>query len=109
MSNNRKVASTAKKVAKPEKKAKREKTVDGLYPQMYIGASGVCCRIGIHKKNFIKRLLEADDKNGFVSLFMFPLKEISKTNCTHFVLMRTDDDYLSEQDIVSNRIKELGL
>jgi len=39
MSNNRKVASTAKKVATPEKKAKREKALEGLYPQMYIGSS----------------------------------------------------------------------
>lgn len=109
MSNNRKTASTAKKAVRTNKKAVKEKSLKGIYPQMYIGSMGICCTLNILKKEFIKRLLEVESENGFVSLSLFPLKEISKNNCTHFVVIKDSDDYMSEEDIVSNRIKELGL
>lgn len=108
MSNNRKTASVAKKL-RNKKAVKKDAKVKGIYPQMYIGATGVCCKLNILKKRFVQALLDADDINGYVAVYLFPMENISKTGNTHFVIIRNDADYVTEQEIVAKRIKELGL
>lgn len=112
MSNNRKNNPNTKPPVKKPRKAKRESRrplLNGFTAKMYIGASGICCKIDIHKHRFIEKLLESEDSNGYVTIHLFPTREVTNNGVTHYPFITCDKDYESESDRVSKRVKELGL
>jgi hypothetical protein len=109
MSNNRKKKSTASPVTKVKKAKLQIANVNGIYPQMYIGSSGICCELVINKPDFLKFLLEAPtSERGFLVLSLFPKKEMLN-KYTHFCRLKSPEDWQNEDEVVEKMIKDYGL